>query len=117
MNRYAVMAQQHWARWLPARYAAITDPENFFTGLGTRVEQRIDSLAADLAGEDPPGEDYLAKAGRLGEARHRAEQMVLAEEVLLAPEPATDEGEIGPGSERDRAWGLDFLYSKDSPDS
>ena len=26
MNRYGLMAQQHWARWLPARYAEIADP-------------------------------------------------------------------------------------------
>jgi hypothetical protein len=34
------------------------------------------ALAWDLAGDDIPGEGYLAKAGRLGEARHRAEEIV-----------------------------------------
>ena len=46
-------------------------------------------LAWDLAGDDPPGEEYLDKAGRLGEARHRAEQIVLDEMILLPPEPGT----------------------------
>ena len=47
-----------------------------------------------MAGDDQPGEGYLAKAGRLGEARHRAEQIVLAEMILLEPEPGA--GEDGP---------------------
>jgi hypothetical protein len=117
MNRYGMLAQEHWARWLPDRYAAIRDPGTFFSDLGTRVEQRIDNLAAELAGDDPPGEDYLAKAGRLGEARHRAEQIVLTEEVLLDPEPGADEDESSPSSVPDRPWGVEFLYSQDSPDS
>lgn len=100
MNRYGVMAQEHWARWLPARYATISHPGSFFADLGTQVEHRIGSLAAELAGDDPPGEDDLAKAGRLGEARHRAEQIVLAEEVLLDPEPGADGDEDDPGTGR-----------------
>ncbi len=84
--------------------------------MGTRVEQRIDSLALQLAGDDPPGEAYLDKAGRLGEARHRAEQLVLAEEVLLTPEPGVDEDKTS-DRQTDRPWGLDFLYSADPQDS
>lgn len=117
VNRYGVMAQEHWARWLPGRYAAISDPGSFFSDLGTRALERIDSLAAELAGGDLPSEGYLAKAGRLGEARHRAEQIVLAEDVLLAPEPGMDEDETSPGGEPVPAWGLDFLYSEEPPGS
>ena len=94
MNQYGEMARRHWARWLPGRFAAIENPEAFFTGLGEEAEQRITVLAWDLAGDDPPGEEYLDKAGRLGEARHRAEQIVLDEMILLEPEP----GAGGPAS-------------------
>ena len=87
MNRYGLMAQQHWARWLPGRYAQIQDPGSFFTDLGQRVAERVDQLALRLAGDDQPGEGYLGKAGRLGQARHQAEEIVLAEMVLLDPEP------------------------------
>lgn len=115
MNQYGQMAQEHWARWLPARYAAIEDPASFFSGLGDRAQQRIDRLAAELAGDDPPGEGYLEKAGRLGEARHRAEQIALAEDVLLEPEPgASDEAEERPAPEG--PWGLELLYQDDPPD-
>jgi hypothetical protein len=86
VNQYGEIACRHWVRWLPERFAAIENPEAFFNGLGEEAEQRITTLAWDLAGDDPPGEGYLDKAGRLGEARHRAEQIVLAEMILLPPE-------------------------------
>lgn len=96
MNRYGVMAQKHWARWLPARYASIEEPASFFSDLGSQAAERIDALALSLAGDDQPGEGYLAKAGRLGQARRQAEEIVLAEMVLLAPEPGTDDEPQGP---------------------
>jgi hypothetical protein len=89
MNRYGVMARAHWARWLPQRYAAISDPDSFFSTLGQETEQQIDDLAAELAGDDQPGEDYLAKAGRLTAARSQAEEIILPRQILLAPEPET----------------------------
>jgi hypothetical protein len=47
------------------------------------------SLALELAGEDQPGEGYLGKAGRRGQARHQAEEIVPADMILLEPEPGT----------------------------
>lgn len=91
VNQYGEMARSHWARWLPGRFAAIGDPEEFFEQLGLEAAERISSLAYDLAGDDQPGEGYLGKAGRLGEARHRAEQIVLSEMILLSPDPGTEE--------------------------
>jgi hypothetical protein len=109
VNRYGAMARDHWARWLPARFAAISDPDSFFSDLGTRTGQ----LALELAGDDRPGEGYLEKAGRLGEARHRAEEIVLPEEMLLPPEPGADEDE--PEQGQVEPSGLDFLYMEDLP--
>ena len=91
MNHYGATAQRHWARWLPGRYAQITDPDSFFSTLGQEAAQRIEVLAADLAGSDQPGEGYLAKAGRLKMARLQAEEIVLPELILLPPEPDSDE--------------------------
>ena len=116
MNQYGEMARRHWARWLPERFAAIENPEAFFTGLGEETEQRITALAWDLAGDDPPGEEYLDKAGRLGEARHRAEQIVLTENILLPPEPGADPDEESPPESA--PWSpLDELYKRDQQDS
>jgi hypothetical protein len=90
MNYYGEMARDHWARWLPARSAAIENPDSFFSDLGNQAEARIDALADELAGDDQPGEGYLAKAGRLGQARKQAEEIVLADMILLEPETGAD---------------------------
>ena len=89
MNRYGLMAQRHWAQWLPQRYATISEPDSYFSTLGQEAETQIEELTLELAGDDQPGEQYLAKAGRLTAARSRAEEIVLPERVLLAPEPET----------------------------
>lgn len=91
MNRYGLMAQRHWAQWLPQRYATISEPDSYFSTLGQEVAKQIEELTLDLAGDDQPGEEYLAKAGRLTAARSQAEEIVLPERVLLAPEPETSE--------------------------
>lgn len=91
MNRYGLMAQQHWAQWLPQRYATISEPDSYFSTLGQEVQTQIEDLMLELAGDDQPGEEYLAKAGRLTAARSRAEEIVLPERVLLAPEPQTSQ--------------------------
>ena len=90
MNHYGATAQRHWARWLPERYATIQDPDSFFSTLGEEAAQQIADLTLDLAGDDPPGEDYLVKVGRLNMARLQAEEIVLREQVLLTPEPGAD---------------------------
>jgi len=60
MNRHGVIAQGHWARWLPRQYAAIGDPESFFTALGEEVARQIDDLADELVGEIRQSDSYLA---------------------------------------------------------
>lgn len=90
MNQYGAMAQRHWERWLPQRFQSIPNPTEFFTDLGEQVWSQIDDLALQLAGNDQPDETYLAKVGRLTNARQRAEEIVLPEQVLLPPEPQAD---------------------------
>jgi hypothetical protein len=87
MNRYGAMARSHWARWLPKRYAAIEDPDSFFSAIGQEAARQIDELAAELAGDDQPGEGYLVKAGRLTAARSQAEEIILPQQILPSPEP------------------------------
>jgi hypothetical protein len=98
MNQYGMLAQRHWARWLPERFASIQDPDSFFSTLGEELARQIADLALELAGDDPPGEDYLVKVGRLNMARLQAEEIVLREQVLLPPEPGAshDSSEQGP---------------------
>ena len=57
MNSYGRRAMEHWARWLPARYRSIQDPEAFFQALGLEAETQILDLAEQVEGPDLPGED------------------------------------------------------------
>ena len=63
MNHYGVTAQRHWERWLPTRYAAIQDPDSFFSTLGEEVATRIADLTLDLAGDDPPSGGLPGQGG------------------------------------------------------
>ncbi len=91
VNRYGVIAQQHWARWLPRQYAAISDPERFFTTLGEEVARQIDDLTDDLIGEIRQGDSYLAHVGRLFAARAIAEELILPQRALPEAELAADD--------------------------
>lgn len=98
MNQYAALAERHWRRWLPSRVAAMDDPASFFSNLGEEVAEQIEDLTAELAGDDPAGETYMDKVGRLNMARLRAEEAVLRETVLLPPEPGVEENDEPAGA-------------------
>ena len=95
MNEYGAIARQHWKRWRPASYAAIGDPGTYFTDLGEQAAGEIARLWAQMRAQEgnPPGEDYLARAG-LNALRKRAEEIVLAELILLPPEPGTSGADL-----------------------
>ncbi len=93
MNEYGAMARDHFRRWRPASCAEITDPESYFTDLGDRVAQETSDLWAGLRARsgNPAGEDYIARVGRLNALRKQAEEIVLADLVLLPPEPGASD--------------------------
>ena len=115
MNYYGNMAQKHWAKWRPNELSQIPDPEEFFSSLGQEVEIQVDALAAAIAGDDPGGEGYLAKVGRLRMARFDAEGQILREMVLLPPEPGHPEAEDEEADEADEAPWLPMVLSPDHP--
>lgn len=84
MNQYGARVKLHWAHFLPEAYAEIRDPGSFFGVLGEQIALKIDELTGELAGDDPPGEGYLAKAERLTAARCQAEEIIMYEYGLLA---------------------------------
>ena len=99
MNRYGLMAKDHWARWLPTRYATLVasgQVEAFFTDLGEQTAARVAALADSMAETTPdsPDSGYLARAGRLRAIQQAAEEQVLAELVLLPAERAEGEQEV-----------------------
>ena len=78
MNQYGDLARRHWVRRFPEVYAEIRDPGEFFIVLGELIAADIDQFAAELAGDDPSGEVYLAKVQRLTSARDTAQAMALS---------------------------------------
>ena len=107
MNRYGVIAQRHWAQWLPRQYAAITDPESFFTTLGEEVARQIDDLTDELVSEIRQSDSYLAHVGRLFAARAIAEELILPQRVLPDPELAADDQHDVPPESRERPMVVD----------
>ena len=91
MNQYGRFAEQSWQMLAPARYAALEDPNHFFSTLGQEAQTRVVWLAEQMQGPDPTGETYWEKVGRLNAIRMQAEEIVRAE--MLAPEPETLEEE------------------------
>lgn len=93
MNEYGVMAREHWQRWLPERYAAIENPDEFFADLGEEVSAEIAERwgVMQATAGNPPGEDFLDRVGRLNALKKQAEESVLSERVLLAPEPGVED--------------------------
>jgi hypothetical protein len=96
VNRYGRTAMAYYQTYLPSRLEQIPSGqvEEFFTQLGQRVEEKIQVQIPGLAGPDPVEEDYLAKVGRLANARMQAEELVLAEMVYLPKEPGTENREM-----------------------
>lgn len=94
MGRLATIAEEHYRKFLPKTYEGLTDPAAFFRNLETEAEQQIEALTDRLEGADLPGEDLMAKAGRLRQARLSAEEIVMRETVLI--DPATVELEREP---------------------
>lgn len=81
MNQYGRQAMQFWADRIPDRLAALPDPEQYFQSLGDEIENQVIDLSMQLQGQDPSGEEYLGKVGRLMNARRRAEEIVMAQLV------------------------------------
>jgi len=62
LNYYGELIRRQWEGCLPDIYQQIRDPGAFFAVLGEVIAQRIDVHADYLAGDDPPGEGYLARS-------------------------------------------------------
>jgi hypothetical protein len=86
LGYYGELTRRQWEGCLPEIYQQIRDPGAFFAVLGEVIDQRIDEFTDHLAGDDPPGEGYLAKVARLTAAREHAQHRVLGEYLLLPPD-------------------------------
>ncbi len=100
---YASRARSYYRDFLPGRYQQITNPERFFSDLGQRIEDQVQTTERQLAGPDSPDEGFLQKVGRLNMARLRAAELVMAQEVYSIPPETEQETEPDEESEKTTA--------------
>ncbi len=93
MNKYGAMAQKHWQRWLPFRYAQLPDPKAFFTALGERASEQIAMVEESLLRDATAPEEFIERAGQRNMARLQAEEVVLRDMILLVPEGTMEDEE------------------------
>lgn len=84
MNQYGTRAKEHWQHHRPQAYAALTNPEEYFTQMGEEIATAIAALTPTLAGPDLPGEAYLDKVARVKAATRQAEEIAIAESPMYA---------------------------------
>lgn len=84
MNRYGVLAREHWKAHLPGRYRALKEPQTFFAELGEQIQERVDELME--ARRPELGSDYMRNLQDLNWAKKEAEDEALRELAFLAPE-------------------------------
>jgi hypothetical protein len=84
MNRYGILARDHWKTHLLERYRALPDPETFFTDLGEQIQERVDELTE--ARRPQLDTDYMRNLQNLNWAKKEAEDEALRELAFLAPE-------------------------------
>lgn len=89
MNHYGRMAFDHTRQHRPKAFSSMADPASHFTQLGEEIESRINQLRDQMLGVPVPAETLEDYRQRSYQARHRAEEIVLAEMVWTDPEPTT----------------------------
>lgn len=85
MNKYALLAQEHWQKHAPTRYATLDDPSTYFRELGESVAAQVAQIAERLERELPSGLPYLERVGQINAIRLQAEEIVLSELVYSVP--------------------------------
>ncbi len=93
LGKYGERAIRHWARWLPSTYAAIPAADR--VGYFSRLDDEAHDLERNLAASSMPPEslketDHLRYVGLVNMANLMAEEAVLAQMILLPPEPGLE---------------------------
>lgn len=101
MNRYGRMAMEHTQDSQPRAFAAIQDPETFFTEAGWEIAEAVEETLHQLVGDPQPGETLAAYQARSSRSVTTAEEMVFADHHLLTAPPET--GHPAPTTDNDPA--------------
>lgn len=81
MNKYGLIAQEHWKKHAPSRYSTLEDPEMFFRALGESAASQVDEIASTLERQLDPELPYLERVGQMNSIRLQAEEVVLRDLV------------------------------------
>jgi hypothetical protein len=82
-----------WPWFGPPWYEQVEDLDAFLGAYWCALHLSAAELAELLAGDDLPGEGYLAKAARLTAARHQAQKIISHEYGPPVPEDEDDDDE------------------------
>jgi hypothetical protein len=94
VSEYAKTARRHWETFRPLELAQMDDPETFFQGLATDVQERIAELTQEKMGEAMRETDHQRRSGKLQAAQRMAREQALREIVFLEPEEASRDAEL-----------------------
>lgn len=86
MNRYGQMLMEHNRRHRPQAFAQIADPVVFFDREGEAVAADVSAARDELLGAQRQGEDLESYRLRSYQALRTAEELILTDHPLLAPE-------------------------------
>ena len=100
MNRYGRMAMEHTQEAQPRAFAAIEDPERFFTEAGWEIAQQVEETLHRLVGEPRAGESLTEYQARSSRSLTTAEEIVFTDHHLLASPPETQVEEEAPEDDR-----------------
>ncbi len=95
-----------WPWFGPPWYEQVQDLDAYLAAFRRALTLQEGELAGELAGDDQPGEGYLARAGRLIAARHQAEELIRYQYGSLPPGDE-DDGDEDPAPERPLVIGWD----------
>lgn len=77
MNKYGLIAQEHWKKFAPTRYATLMKPDEYFQSVGESAASQIDQIASSLERQLDPNLPYLERVGQMNSIRLQAEEAVL----------------------------------------
>ena len=102
-----------WPWFGPPWYEQVDDLDAFLAAYWCALHLSAAELAELLAGDDLPGEGYLAKAGRLIAARHQAQEIITHE--CYAPIAPEDEDADDGYDELTRTGERPMVVDRDHP--
>lgn len=90
MNQYGQRMLEHCQRFRPTEFARIEHPTTFFTEAGEQVQADVTELRDQILAGLRPWETLEDFRQRSYQALREAEEIVLADHLLLQPDPDLD---------------------------